>query len=134
MRSFLVSLLVVLASVTSVWATPNDPIQATISAQLEAFDDDDFERAFSYASPRIQQIFGSTANFASMVQRGYPMVWRKTSVRFLDLTRSGAGYEQVVQIKDAQGVIHFLQYEMIQIDQNWRINGVALLRASDFSV
>ncbi len=134
MRSFLASLLFILASVTCVWATPNEPIQATISAQLDAFEDDDFERAFTYASPRIQQIFGNTANFASMVQRGYPMVWRKTSVRFLDLTRSGNGYEQVVQIKDVQGAIHFLQYEMIQIGQEWRINGVALLKASDFSV
>ena len=134
MRSFLATLLFILASVTYVWASPNEPIQATISAQLDAFDEDDFERAFTYASPRIQQIFGTTENFASMVQRGYPMVWRKTSVRFLDLTRSGNRYDQVVQIKDLQGAVHFLRYEMIQIGQEWRINGVALLKASDFSV
>jgi hypothetical protein len=134
MRSFLATLLFILASVTYVWASPNEPIQATISAQLDAFDEDDFERAFTYASPRIQQIFGTTENFASMVQRGYPMVWRKTSVRFLDLTRSGNRYDQVVQIKDLHGAVHFLRYEMIQIGQEWRINGVALLKASDFSV
>ena len=63
----------------------NADIEATISAQIEAFKADDFEQAFTYASPNIRDIFGSSDNFGLMVRRGYPEVWRPAEVRYLEL-------------------------------------------------
>ena len=60
-------------------------IESTITGQFEAFKADDFEGAFAYASPNLQMMFQSTENFKRMVTSGYPMVWKNTDVRFLDL-------------------------------------------------
>ncbi len=72
-------------------------IRAVISEQIEAFKADDFETAFAFASPAIQRMFGSPAQFGEMVQNGYPMVWRPAEVRFSGLeTRDGRTVQSVV--------------------------------------
>jgi hypothetical protein len=66
-----------------------------------------------------------------MVQQGYPMVWDNADVRFLDL-RDVAGFVwQKVMIRDAQGALHLLDYQMIETADGWQINGVTLLPAPD---
>ncbi|NRB33943.1 MAG: DUF4864 domain-containing protein [Rhodobacteraceae bacterium] len=108
-------------------------IRATITAQIEAFKLDDFSEAFTYASPNIRNIFRSPENFGRMVQQGYPMVWRPAELRYLDLREVAGNLWQRVQITDATGRVHLLDYQMIQIDGDWRINGVQLLRTPDVS-
>ena len=51
-------------------------IPDVIGRQLEALEADDFARAFTFASPMIQGMFGTPENFGAMVKRGYPMVHR----------------------------------------------------------
>ena len=101
-----------------------DAIQGVISRQIEAFQVDDFPKAFSFASPMIQGMFGTPDNFGRMVREGYPMVWRPDDVRYGPLeTRQGRQYQTVI-FRDAQGTTHYLSYEMIEADGRWRINGV----------
>jgi hypothetical protein len=104
-------------------------ITATINQQIEAFQADDFERAFEFASPTIQQIFRSAENFGQMVRQGYPMVWRPAKVRFLELRRISGSLWQRVQVVDQQGQVHVLDYQMINGPDGWRINAVQLLKA-----
>ena len=40
-------------------AAQEAPIRATIESQIEAFQADDFARAFTFASPTIKQMFGT---------------------------------------------------------------------------
>ncbi len=109
---------------------PREPdIEATISAQFDAFLDDDFARAFTYASPNIQSLFGTSERFGDMVQNGYPMVWRPVDIRYLDLRDVAGNLWQRVMIRDQSGGIHLLDYQMIQTSEGWRINSVQLLRA-----
>ena len=61
------------------------PIQNTIRAQIEAFQADDFARAFTFASPNIHALFGTPQAFGKMVREGYPMVYRPTDVAMLEL-------------------------------------------------
>ena len=111
-------------------ALPREPgIEATISAQIDAFLDDDFARAFTFASPNIQSLFGTSERFGNMVQNGYPMVWRPGEVRYLELRDVAGNLWQRVLIRDRAGGVHLLDYEMIQTSEGWRINGVQLLRA-----
>jgi hypothetical protein len=130
MRHFLVTLALMLglALPFSAHAQGQD-ITAVIDQQLEAFKADDAERAFGYASPTIKGLFGTPQNFATMVQRGYPMVWRPAEVRYLDLREEAGALWQRVQITDQQGVVHMLDYQMIQTENGWQINGVQLLKA-----
>lgn len=106
-------------------------IQAVISGQIEAFKVDDFETAFSFASPSIKRMFGDPDRFGAMVQSGYPMVWRPAEVRFSGLETTGGRTIQSVVVTDSAGALHVLDYEMIPADSGWQINGVTLRRTGD---
>jgi len=108
--------------------TADGAIRNVIEDQIEAFRADDFDTAFTFASPAIQGMFGSADRFGQMVRQGYPMVWRPEDVRFGGLSeRSGAMF-QTVLITDPAGKVHLLEYEMISTADGWEINGVRLLR------
>ena len=111
----------------------NSEIEATIASQMDAFLADDFARAFTFASPNIQSLFGTPDNFGLMVRRGYPMVHRPAEVRYLELRNVAGALWQKVQVTDAAGTIHLLDYQMIELDGAWKINAVQLLEAPDVS-
>jgi len=108
-------------------------IEGTIGSQFEAFKADDFETAFTFATPRLQQLFQSPQNFQRMVQGGYPMVWRPAEVRYLNLREENGAFMQTVEIIDGDGVRHLLDYRMEQTEAGWRIGGVQILEAPDVS-
>ena len=122
-----------IALVISLWASVSvaqeGEIQSVISSQIEAFQQDDFDQAFSFASSNIQGFFGNSERFGQMVQNGYPMVHRPDSVRYLELREIAGNLWQQVMITDGNGVIHLLDYQMRMIDGMWRINAVQLLPA-----
>ena len=128
MRLFLSALAVSLGLSLAAEAQ-NAEIEANISAQIEAFKSDDLDTAFSYASPNIRQIFRTPENFGAMVRGGYPMVWRPGTVRFLELREIAGRLWQKVLITDPQGAVHILDYQMIELDSGWKINGVQILQA-----
>lgn len=105
----------------------NAEIEATITAQIEAFKADDFERAFTFASPNIQGLFQTPDNFGRMVRGGYPMVWRPKDVTYLEVREAAGFLFQRVMITDAEGAVHLLEYQMIEMGGAWKINGVRLL-------
>lgn len=106
-------------------------IRGVIRSQIDAFLKDDFATAFTFASPSIQGIFGTPDNFGSMVRNGYPMVWRPSTVDFGELREVAGGLWQRVIVRDAEGRVHVLDYQMVEGESGWRINGVQLLRAPD---
>lgn len=106
---------------------PEAGIEATITAQIDAFLKDDFAEAFSYASPNIQSFFGSSDRFGQMVRNGYPMVWRPGDVQYLELRDISGALWQKVLIRDQQGGSHVLDYQMIETAEGWKINGVQIL-------
>lgn len=112
---------------------PDAGIEATISAQIDAFLKDDFAEAFTYASPNIQGMFGTSDRFGQMVRNGYPMVWRPGDVQYLELRDVGGALWQKVMIRDQQGGMHVLDYQMIETSEGWKINGVQILRAPGVS-
>jgi hypothetical protein len=101
-------------------------IKSTIGRQIEAFQADDFAAAFEFASPNLRRLFGTSNNFRSMVIRGYPMVWRPSEVRYLELAEMNGNVWQKVLIKDEDGVVHVLGYQMLKTEMGWKINGVQL--------
>jgi hypothetical protein len=106
------------------------PIQSTITAQIDALKRDDFATAFTFASPNIKSIFGSADNFGRMVREGYPMVYRPSAVKMLELREVAGGLWQKVLVTDAEGRSHLLDYQMIETAEGWQINAVQLLKAA----
>ncbi len=129
--SLLLALMVGLG--TSKSASADDAARKVISDQLSAFQEDDFVTAFTFASPMIKGIFGTSERFGEMVRNGYPMVWRPSEVEFLDTRDVGGALVQDVLIRDAEGVYYELEYEMIAGEDGWKINGVRVRRAGEGS-
>lgn len=103
------------------------PIQNTIQNQLNAFMADDFATAFTFASPTIKGLFGTSDNFGMMVRNGYPMVHRPADVKMLELREVAGNLWQRVMITDQQGRTHILDYQMVETAEGWQINGVQIL-------
>ncbi|EAQ26508.1 DUF4864 domain-containing protein [Roseovarius sp. 217] len=105
--------------------------QAIISAQIEAFLAQDVARAYGYATPFIQQKFGTPEQFGAMVRDGYPMVWKPSDVIFLDAKDIAGKLWQSVSLRDATGAGWIVEYEMVETPDGWRINGVRVTPAPD---
>ena len=118
---------------TLLFADERADIQSTISDQLRAFASDNFIEAFTHASPGIKDIFGTVENFSYMVKKGYPMVWRYNNFEFLNLEETPQGYSQIVRITDQNDKLFLLKYYMKNVAGIWKISGVSIIEASDFS-
>ena len=108
-------------------------IRDTIAGQIDAFQRDDFETAFTYASPSIKRIFGNASNFGRMVREGYPMVFRPAGMSFGGLERISGRTVQTVFFTDASGQVFEAAYDMVETANGWQINGVAI-READLGV
>ena len=134
MKAMLLGLVLSAAMAWPAAADDRDDITGVIQSQIEAFLADDFATAFTFASPGIKQMFGSSDRFGRMVREGYPMVWRPETVRFLELREISGALRQKVLIEDANGATHVLDYRMEPDGAgDWRIDGVQILRAPDVS-
>lgn len=133
MRGTITGLVLALSMTGTLWAQDVVPrvaqIEDTIQSQIDAFLQDDFETAFTFASPNIRGMFGTSENFGRMVKQGYPMVWRPEDVQFGDLVEFNGGLYQTVILEDAAGALHYLAYQMDMIDGAWRISGVQIMPA-----
>lgn len=109
-------------------------IEDVISSQLDAFRADDFGRAFTFAAPGIQRMFGTPRNFGAMVRNGYPMVHRPDTVRFGALEQENGVLRQRVMIRDATGTFHALDYDMIEGPEGWKIGAVRLVEMPEVGV
>ncbi|MBS3980380.1 MAG: DUF4864 domain-containing protein [Rhodobacteraceae bacterium] len=130
MKVFLVGILLALG--LSLPATAQqEPIRNTIQSQIDALLADDFDRAFTFASPTIKDLFGTPENFGAMVRQGYPMVYRPADVQMLDLREVAGNLWQRVRITDQAGAGWLLDYMMVETAEGWQINAVQILPAPD---
>ncbi len=106
-------------------------IEGVITEQLQAFRDRDVGTAWTFASPMIQGIFQTPENFGRMVQNGYPMVWDNSDVQFLEQQEFESRTRQEVLIKGPDGAFYILDYQMIETEAGWLINGVQVIPAPD---
>lgn len=121
-----------LIALTPAHAAPLTPAQeksvrAVVEAQLAALARDDAVKAFSFAAPNVRQAVGSAEAFLAMVQRGYPVVYRPSSVAFLKPVKpEGMGGQAIqrVQMVDGAGDAWLAIYSLqLQKGGSWRITG-----------
>lgn len=109
--------------------TPTDEaaIRSVIQRQLEAFQRDDAEAAFAFASPEIQAQFGTSANFIYCVKTGYAPVYRPRAVVFEDLTTiEGMPAQRVMLMGANQELVQATYLMQQQFSSDWRIHGCFL--------
>lgn len=96
LTAMLIAAMLAAASVTAGAGDGSAEAQQVISDQIDAFLKDDMDRAYSYASPGIQQMYPSPDIFFQMVKKGYAPVYRPGNFAF-GRSESSAGGAQVVQ-------------------------------------
>jgi hypothetical protein len=132
--AFCIAVVVVAAAVPAsadpVAAADARAVRGVVAAQLDAFAHDDAARAFSYAAPEIQAMFGTPERFVAMVRAGYPAVYRAAGATFLVAERRGDEIVQRVHVSDAAGAVWLATYRLErQRDGAWRIRGCDVERA-----
>ena len=101
-----------------------------VKLQLEAFQQDDFETAYSFASPIIKQIFKNADEFKKMVKSGYQAVYRPKSVNFGPVELIDGVPVLIVYLVDPDGIFVTANYTMQKQDNGeWLINGCILNKA-----
>lgn len=103
--------------------------QHIITSQLNAFNADDGATAYGFAAPAIKRMFPSPEIFMSMVQKGYPPVYRRQSYSFGRIgNEMGGAPTQHVTIIDQSGKAWIALYAMErQPDGSWKIVGCQLV-------
>jgi len=110
-------------------------IRQAITGQIDAFKADDADRAFSFATPTIQDRFGDASRFVAMVKRGYMPVYRPRQVEFTDLLDVRGQPTQRLVVTGPDNDVFSAYYMMEQqIDGSWRISGCILRPIGDRSI
>lgn len=108
-----------------------EAIVGVIRQQMDAFQRNDFDAAFSFASPAIQRQLRTPENFIRMVIAGYMPVFRPRSVLFLDLFEDEGHLVQRAVVEGADGDTVIALYPMLRMgDGSWRIDGCFLVGRS----
>lgn len=87
-------------------------IRRVINAQIEAFERDDAEVAFSYASPALRELFKTPERFIAMVRQNYAAVYRPRAVTFLEPSVVDELPVQPVQVLAPDGSVVVAIYSM----------------------
>ena len=102
-------------------------IRDVIQRQVEAFQRDDGEGAFGYASPTIRGMFGTPEIFMDMVRQGYQPVYRPRVFDFREIVTLHGEVTQKVHVVGPDGRPVTAYYPMVRLpDGTWRINGCFL--------
>lgn len=101
--------------------------QAVIADQISAFQDGDYDRAFSHAAPTIKQIFKNTDNFIRMVRGGYQPLYDPDNYIFgRNFNLDGTIHQELIAT-DQKGKQWQAVYTLKQMpDGSWKITGVKI--------
>ncbi|MBN8995735.1 MAG: DUF4864 domain-containing protein [Rhizobiales bacterium] len=112
-----------------------DAIRSIVMGQMTAFQHDDGNAAYGYASPAIRELFPSPDIFMNMVRKGYPPVYRPQSVTFGEIGDSPRGPQQKVFLTGPDGKSYVAVYTLQrQPDGTWKINGCTLVEDTGASI
>ena len=110
-------------------------MQAIIAAQIDAFRKDDAEAAYAFAAPSIRMRFPDPARFVSMVQEGYPAVYRPRSFTFEGTAMTPRGPVQRVEFVGLDGQVWAGLYTFLEAEDGaLSISGVFLRREAERAI
>lgn len=105
-------------------------MRSVVQQQISAINLNDAEMAFAFASPGVQEAFGTSDRFLFMVRRGYGALYKPRHVEFLELTLVNGETVLPVRLVAQDGDVEVALYEMQrQQDNQWRINGCDIAKS-----
>jgi len=110
---------------------PLDAAKSVIENQISAFLKEDVDTAYSFASPKIKNVFPDKNQFFDMVRKSYEPVYQPGNYAFgrSKILSDGAVVLQEVLISGREGKDWTAVYELgRQPDGSYKINGVQMLK------
>ncbi len=128
LRFVVLSLVILLSAPAHPNDSPVQDVKSVIQQQLAAFNADDYDVAYQYASRDIQSVF-SRSEFEMMVRTGFPQIAnsRRTSFEKIDLSNDGTHAEAIVHVTGMNHVTVIVQYRLVREKGGWKNNGVVIL-------
>ena len=121
---------IVIGNSFAITTDEENEIKFIVNQQLEAFQDDDFEKAYSFASPTIKKMFSSPEVFRKMVIGGYQAVYRPQSIKMGSVEIIKGVTTLKVYLVDPNGEFITANYMMEkQENGEWLISGCILSKA-----
>ena len=104
-------------------------IESTVNAQTSAFSSDDFDLAYSFASPSFRSNV-SLEGFVEIIAGSYGPLIESSELIFSDcLVDSGSGLALIdVRFLQAGNDVYGLRYLMIETMDGWRVQGASNLQ------
>ena len=116
-------------------------VRQIISRQIAAFQADDAELAFSFASGTLQRQFGSAQRFMETVRVSYQPLYRPYSTAFLDTALVDGMAVQHLHVVDSDGRVHVAVYTLEHEPPPkgrkpgpWRITGCRIALSGDVEI
>lgn len=121
---------IVIGNSFAITTDEENEIKSIVNQQLEAFQNDDFEKAYSFASPTIKKMFSSPEVFRKMVIGGYQAVYRPQSIKMGSVEIIKGVTTLKVYLVDPNGEFVTANYLMEkQENGEWLISGCVLSKA-----
>ena len=121
---------IVIGNSFAITTDEENEIKSIVNQQLEAFQNDDFEKAYSFASPTIKKMFSSPEVFRKMVIGGYQAVYRPQSIKMGSVEIIKGVTTLKVYLVDPNGEFITANYMMEkQENGEWLISGCVLSKA-----
>ena len=107
-------------------------IRHAIRAQVDALGSGDAGRAFEFATPEVQQIFGDPQSFLDTIRSGDDVLYAPRAMEFEDLHMGDGDAVQEATLLDADGQVYTVAYVLVQQnDGTWKIDGCILFAQED---
>lgn len=99
---------------------------AAITAQLKAFQKDDYQKAVQYQSANLKRNFPSVGTFRQMIKAGYPQFANYKSAQFGPARADASGRHVLIPITltGQDGVTARAFYMMIKESKGYHVDGV----------
>ena len=104
-------------------------IETTVNAQTSAFSSDDFELAYSFASPSFRSSV-TLEGFVEIIAGSYGPLIKSSELIFSDcMVDLGSGLALIdVRFLQAGNDVYGLRYLMIETIDGWRVQGASNLQ------
>lgn len=117
-------------SAGNTWPSAQDwvDIRGVIQRQLDAFQQDDDETAYSYAAPSVKQRFPTAEAFSKMVRDKYTPMYSPREIKFLTPSIVQGRIMQGVQFLSDENQLLLAVFTVEkQEDKSWKIKACELI-------
>lgn len=110
-------------------------VRLVVQLQLDAFSEDDAEKAFSLATEATQTLAGTPGKFLHVIKQQFKPIYRHRDALFSEPEIIGPHALQVVQLTDHDNLVWIAIYQVeLERDGAWKVDGCQLFETSDMSI